>query len=152
MYKKLFNLSFDKGFKYSINKENYEYEKQIAGKYILVTNNHELSDKDILKTYKQLMEIERCFRQLKHFEDMRPIFHKSDDGIKAHVFIAVMALLIEKLINKKIPNMRTREVITEMKKLKLSKTGDYFVRTDISREQKTILDNLGIKSPMKIVM
>src|SRR3989338_5031575 len=150
--KKLFNLSFDKGFKYSINKENYEYEKQIAGKYILVTNNHELSDKDILKTYKQLMEIERCFRQLKHFEDMRPIFHKSDDGIKAHVFIAVMALLIEKLINKKIPNMRTREVITEMKKLKLSKTGDYFVRTDISREQKTILDNLGIKSPMKIVM
>ena len=150
--KRLFNISFDKVFKFSINKENYEYEKQIAGKYILVTNNRKLSEKDILKTYKQLMEIERCFRQLKHFEDMRPIFHKSDDGIRAHIFIAIMALLIEKLINKKIPNMTTREVVTEMKKLKISKAGDYFVRTDISKEQKAILDNLGIKPPMKIVM
>jgi transposase len=150
--KRLFDLSFENGFKYSINKKNYEYEKQIAGRYILVTNNKSLSEKDVLKTYKQLMEIERCFRQLKHFGDMRPIFHKSDKGIKAHIFIAVLALLIEKLINKKIPDMTTREIITEMKKLKMSKSGNYFVRTDITDKQKRILDKIGIRLPMKVIM
>ena len=63
-----------------------------------------------------------------------------------------MALLIEKLINKKIPDMTTREVITEMKKLKISKTGNYFVRTDIKEKQQAILDKLGVKLPLKIVM
>ncbi len=149
--KRLFNLSFDKGFKYSINKEAYEYEKKIAGRYILVTNNQSLSKKDILKTYKQLMEIERCFRQLKHFEDMRPIFHKTDEGIEAHVFIAVLTLLIEKLINKKIPGMTTREVITEMKKLKLSKAGKYMVRTNLTPTQRKILSQIGLEAPMKVL-
>jgi len=149
--KRLFTLSFKNGFKYSINKANYEYEKQIAGRYILVTNNGSLSKKEILKTYKQLMEIERCFRQLKHFEDMRPIFHKSDKGIRAHVFIAVLALLIEKIINKKIPEMTTREIITEMKKLKLSKVKELFVRTEITNIQKKILRGLNVEEPAKII-
>lgn len=149
--KKLFDLSFENGFKYSINKENYKYEKKIAGKYILVTNNKELSKQDILKTYKQLMEIERCFRQLKHFEDMRPIFHKTDDGIKAHVFIAILTLLIEKIINKKVSNMTTRKVITEMKKLKIGKVNEIYVRTELSNIQKKILAKLEIEEPQKVI-
>jgi transposase len=149
--KRLFNLSFEEGFRYSVNKEAYEYEKKIAGKYILVTNNKELSNQGIIKTYKQLMEIERCFRQLKHFEDMRPIFHKSDKGIKAHIFIAVLTLLIEKLINKKIPNMTTREVVTEMKKLKLSKVKELFVRTEITNIQRKILRVLDVEEPPKVI-
>ncbi|MFH1585134.1 MAG: IS1634 family transposase [archaeon] len=149
--KRIFNLSFKKGFTYSINKEAYEYEKKIAGRYILVTNNQSPSKKDILKTYKQLMEIERCFRQLKHFGDMRPIFHKTDDGIRAHVFIAVLTLLIEKLINKKIPEMTTREVVTEMKKLKLSKAGKYLVRTNLTPIQRKILSQIGLEAPTKVL-
>lgn len=149
--KRLFRFSFGKKFSYSLDKESWEYEKRIAGKYLLVTNNKKLTKEEILETYKQLMEIEYCFRQLKHFEDMRPLFHKSDNGLKAHIFLCVLTLLIEKLINKKIPDMTTREVITELRKIKLSKTKEFLVRTELTEIQQKILSQLGIQEPTKII-
>ena len=149
--KRLFKFSFDKKFSYSIDKEVWKYEKQIAGKFLLVTNNKKLTKEEILKTYKQLMEIEYCFRQLKHFEDMRPLFHKSDNGLKAHIFLCVLTLLIEKLINKKILDMTTREVITELRKIKLSKVKQYLVRTNLTELQKELLNKLKVQIPTKVI-
>ena len=97
------------------------------------------------------MEIEYCFRQLKHSEDMRPFFHKTDKGLRAHVFLSVLTLLIEKLINKRIPDITTRDVITELKKIKLSKIKEFLVRTDLSDIQKKILKKLEIDIPAKVI-
>lgn len=148
---RLFKFSFKKTFSYSIDKDSWEYEKKIAGKFLLMTNNKKLSKEEILKTYKQLVEVEYSFRQLKHFEDMRPIFHKSDNGIKAHVFLSVLALLVEKIINKKIQNMTTREVITEIKKIKLARSDNFLVRSDLTNIQEKILQSLDIEIPTKIL-
>lgn len=149
--KRLFKFTFEKKFSYSIDKEAWKYENKIAGRFLLTTNNKKLSKEDILMTYKQLMEIERCFRQLKHFEDMRPLFHKSDNGLRAHVFLSVLALLVEKIINKKVPDMTTREVIREIKKIKLSKVKQYLVRTNLSDVQKELLHKLQIELPLKVI-
>lgn len=148
---RLFKFSFKKKFSYSIDKDAWEYENKIAGKFLLITNNKKLSKEKILETYKQLVEIEYCFRQLKHFEDMRPIFHKSDKGIKAHIFLSVLTLLIEKLVNKKIPEMTTRQVINELKKIKLSKVKEFLVRTELNAIQKKILNKLGPDIPTKVI-
>lgn len=149
--KRLFKFTFEKKFSYSIDKEAWNYENKIAGRFLIMTNNQTLGNEEILKTYKQLMEIEHCFRQLKHFEDMRPFFHKSDNGLRAHVFLSVLTLLVEKVINKKVPDMTTREVITELKKIKLSKVKQYLVRTNLSDLQKELLHKLQIEVPPKVI-
>lgn len=149
--KRIFTFSFKGGFSYAIDKEAFEFEKKIAGKYVLVTNNQKLSPDAVLSIYKQLAEIERNFRQVKSFENMRPIFHKTDKGIQAHVFLSVLTLLVDKMINKSIPDMTTRQVITELKKIKLSVSGDCLVRTDLSECQRQILRKLNIDEPSKII-
>jgi transposase len=149
--KKYFTFTFGKEFSYILNRKVWNYEKKIAGKFLLVTNNKKLGKEKILETYKQLMEIERCFRQLKHFEDMRPHFHKTDKGLKAHIFLCVLAFLIEKRINQEIPDMTTREVITQIKQIKLALSKNFLVRTDITKQQESILKSLNIPIPSKII-
>lgn len=149
--KRIFTFSFKGGFRYAVDKDALEFERQIAGKYVLVTNNRRLKSDSILSTYKQLAEIEHYFRQAKSFESMRPIFHKTDKGILGHVFLSFLSLLVDKVINKSIKDMTTRQVITELKKIKLSVSGDCLVRTDLSDSQKRILRELGVDEPCKII-
>src|SRR3989338_5497655 len=149
--KRLFTFSFENKFSYSINKVTWDYEHKIAGKYILVTNNHKLNKEQICSTYKELIDVEQCFGELKHFEDMRPFFHKSDNGLKAHIFLCVLTLLIERIIKKKVKDMSQREVITELKKIKLCKVRENYVRTDLTQLQKVILSQLGIEVPPKVM-
>ena len=149
--KRLFTFSFKNKFSYSINQAAWDYENKIAGKYILVTNNHKLDKEQICSTYKELIDVEQCFGELKHFEGMRPFFHKSDDGLKAHVFLCVLTLLIERITKKKVKNMSQREVITELKKIKLCKVRDNYVRTDLTQLQKDILSRLWIEVPPKVM-
>jgi len=149
--KRLFTFSFEKGFSYSINKEAWDYESKIAGKYILVTNNHKLDKEQICSTYKQLIEVEQCFGELKHLEDMRPFFHKSDDGLRAHIFLCMLTLLIERLIKKEVKGMSQREAIAELKKIKLCKTKEYYIRSNLTELQEKILFQLGIDKPPKVM-
>jgi transposase len=147
---KYFKFKF-KPFSFELNKEVFDYEKAIAGRYLLSTNNLYLPPEEIQKTYKQLAEIERAFGELKHLENMRPIFHKKDEAIKAHIFLCVLTLFFERFIAGKITDKTAREVFAEMKKLKVSKTGINYIRTDITKAQKKILDVLRIPEPPKIV-
>ena len=52
----------------------------------------------MVKSYKELQQIERSFRELKDFLKIRPIFHHTDQRVRAHVFICVLAYLFERLI------------------------------------------------------
>ena len=52
----------------------------------------------MVKSYKELQQIELSFRELKDFLKIRPIFHHTDQRVRAHVFICVLAYLFERLI------------------------------------------------------
>lgn len=148
---KFFKITFKPNYSFTLNQEVWNYEKAIAGKYLLITNNKNLNPEDIQATYKQLADIEQAFGELKHFENIRPIFHKKDDGIKAHVFLCILTLLIERYIQLKIEDLSAREIFAEIKKIKLSKIKEYYVRTEITKTQKQILSKLSIEEPPKII-
>ena len=76
---------------------------------------------------------------------------KWDEGFKAHIFLCVLALLIERIIKKKVKDASQRKVITELKKIKLCKVKDNYVRTDLTQLQKVILSQLGIEVPPKVM-
>lgn len=67
-------------------------EKQkFHGKYILRTNIKEQDEKTIWDFYNVIRNVETVFRVLKTDLDIRPVYHKTDNGIVAHLHLAILA-------------------------------------------------------------
>jgi hypothetical protein len=67
------------------------------GKWVVTSNDDTLTAEDLALGYKQLMRVEQCWRQLKSGLRMRPVFHFRPWRIQAHVTIAMLALLVERI-------------------------------------------------------
>jgi hypothetical protein len=52
--------------------------------------------------YKELSEVERAFARLKDVIEMRPIFHQKAPRVQAHVFVASLAFLLDRAVEKKL--------------------------------------------------
>jgi transposase len=61
------------------------------GKYLLQTNLDEDREENIWEFYNVIRTVEETVRVLKTDLDIRPVYHKSDDGIKAHLHLAILA-------------------------------------------------------------
>jgi transposase len=77
-------------------------ETKIEGKYVIMTSEKSLSVLDAVALYKELMEVESGFRQLKDVMAMRPIYHQIEQRVKAHVFVAALALLVQRLLGRRL--------------------------------------------------
>ena len=107
----------DNGFDYTFNKENYEYEEKIAGKFLLITNTDK-SPEYVMKTYKELQTVENAFDESKNFLYVRPIFHWREDRVKAHIFICYLSFLIESIIER-FSSESARVTLRELDRIKL---------------------------------
>jgi hypothetical protein len=81
-----------------LDKAKIEREAKLDGKYLISTSDDHLSAEDVALGYKQLHEIERVNRDLKHTVDVRPVHHRRRDRIKAHVLLCWLALLLIRVI------------------------------------------------------
>ena len=68
--------------------------QRLDGKYLLSTSDPDLSAEDVALGYKNLLEAERGFRDLKTTLELRPVFHRLEHRIRAHVLICWLALLL----------------------------------------------------------
>jgi hypothetical protein len=66
-----------------LNAANFAADAKLDGNYLLRTNDPRLSGEDIARGYKQLLEVERGWRHMKQVLDLRPVFHRLEDGIRA---------------------------------------------------------------------
>jgi len=64
------------------------------GLWVIHSNGHDLSAEDLALAYKQLVRVEEAWRTMKSIE-IRPVFHRTPERIRAHVFLCVLALLLE---------------------------------------------------------
>ncbi len=69
-------------------------EERLDGKYLLSTSDPDLSAEDVALGYKNLLEAERGFRDLKSTLELRPVFHRVEPRIRAHVLLCWLALLL----------------------------------------------------------
>jgi Transposase DDE domain len=69
-------------------------EERLDGKYLLRSSDPKLSAEDIALGYKQLLEVERGWRDMKSILDLRPVYHRLEDRIRAHVLLCWLALLL----------------------------------------------------------
>ena len=90
-------------------------EKRLEGKYVIATSEKSFDLLEAVSAYKQLAEVERGFRSLKDVIAMRPIWHHSEARVKGHIFVAALALLLERLLERRLKeagvNLSAREAL-----------------------------------------
>ncbi|MFG2525409.1 hypothetical protein [Streptomyces sp. NPDC048527] len=77
-----------------VDKKKIAAEANLDGKYLLRSSDPKLSAEDIALGYKQLLEVERGWRDMKQILDLRPVYHRREDRIRAHVLLCWLALLL----------------------------------------------------------
>ena len=77
-------------------------EKKIEGKSVIATSEKRLSVLDAVALYKELTDVESGFRQLKDVMALRAIDHQVEPRVKAHIFVAALALLVQRLLGRRL--------------------------------------------------
>lgn len=67
------------------------------GKFVVTSNDDTLTAEDMALGYKQLLRVEQSWRELKSGIRVRPMFHWVAHRIHAHVRLAVLSLLLERV-------------------------------------------------------
>jgi transposase len=85
-------------FTWSRRAESIQQEEKLDGIYVLRTSEpvDRLSAEETVRSYKSLAEVERAFRCLKGIDLLvRPIRHRSEDRVPAHIFLCVLSYYVE---------------------------------------------------------
>jgi transposase len=80
-----------------VDKTKMKAEANLDGKYLLRCSDPALSAEDIALGYKQLLEVERGWRDMKSVLDLRPVYHRLEERIRAHVLLCWLALLLVRI-------------------------------------------------------
>lgn len=98
---RLFDVEIGEGrFLYHYDEAALDYEeKLLAGRWVVTTSltPEQASAGEIVVAYRRLLEAESTFRVLKDLIELRPVFHWTEDRVRAHVAVCVLAAVIEAL-------------------------------------------------------
>ena len=98
-YNKYLRLEGDISIK--IDYDKFEADNKWDGLKGYLTNTR-LSAKDIIENYNQLWHIEKAFRISKTDLKIRPIYHRNESRIEAHICIAFVAYTIYKEVERRL--------------------------------------------------
>lgn len=137
-----------------IDKQAIRDAEKYDGKYLIRTSDDTLSAEEVALGYKQLVDVEDAFRTLKSTLELRPMYHRLEDRIRAHVLLSWLALLLVRIVE-----IRTgeswRKVRDELQRLTLghfsSKYGDLYQCTELTAKQRQIFAAVGVEPPPRIL-
>jgi hypothetical protein len=119
------------------------------GKFVVHSNDDTLTSEDMALGYKQLMRVEQAWRQLKSGLGMRPVFHWAPHRIHAHVFLTVLALLLERVAEQACGDT-WRNIRDDLKQTKLAQlsgpNGTVWQVTEPRDGARNRLKSLGIQN------
>ncbi len=118
---KHFDLQIRNGhFSYTRKEESIKREYELDGIYVVRTSEtgDKLSADDAVRSYKNLSSVEQLFRTLKGVETLvRPIRHREERRVRAHIFICMLAYYVEWHMRKALaPLLFDDEQLTNNKK------------------------------------
>ena len=80
-----------------IDRRQAQAERHLDGKFHISSSDDSLTPAEMALYYKQLKEVERGWRDQKHILDLRPIYHRKEERIRAHVLLSFLALLLTRV-------------------------------------------------------
>ena len=129
-------------------------EENLDGKYLLRTSDPKMTAEDIALGYKQLLEVERGWRDLKQVIDLRPVYHRKEERIRAHVILCWLALLLIR-IAETTTGATWNKITDELDLLTLGTftgpAGTFRQTAELTKTQRDLLAKLKIPHPKKII-
>jgi transposase len=107
-------------------------KSEFPGCYVIETNSCELNAKQIWSFYMKQSEVEAAFRCMKTELGTRPVHHKTDERIEAHLFYSVLAYAILKSITYKLSQQDCHISWTSIKRYLKSHMRSTMICTDDS--------------------
>ena len=133
-----------------IDRDKIHAEERLDGKYLLTTSDPGLSAEDVALGYKQLLEAERSFRDLKGTLALRPVFHRKDERIQAHVLICFLALVIIRVAETRTDET-WRTIRAELGQIRQghfrSRDGEFTQSTELTAAQQRLHSALEVPEP-----
>ncbi|GGK32670.1 transposase [Caldalkalibacillus thermarum] len=137
-----------------LNKQAIRDAEKYDGKYLIRTSDDTLSPEDVALGYKQLIEVEDAFRTLKSTLELRPMYHRLEDRIRAHILLSWLALLLVRIVEVHTGES-WRKVRDELQRLALghfsSKNGDLYQCTEITAKQRQIFAAVSVEPPPRFL-
>ena len=127
-------------------------ESHLDGKWLLRTSDATLTPEDLAAAYKQLLQVERGWRDMKGSLGLRPVFHHREDRIRAHVQLCWLALLLLRVVENATDDT-WRNVRHELDRMHLvtlvTADGQVAQRSATTAGQKAILAALELPEPAR---
>jgi hypothetical protein len=137
-----------------VDKKKIAAEENLDGKYLLRCSDPHLTSEDIALGYKQLLEVERGWRDMKQVLDLRPIYHRREDRIRAHVDLCWLALLLMRVAENTC-GQTWNTIRTQAQRIHAvtftGPAGQFRKTTQLSKTQRDLFTALGIEPPKTIL-
>lgn len=125
-------------------------DAHLDGKYLLRTSDLTLTPTDLAAAYKQLLAVERGWRDIKGALALRPVYHYREDRIRAHVQLCWLALLLIRVAENTVADT-WRNIRQELDRIALvtlvTPDGRVAQRSTLTAQHKSILTALKLPEP-----
>src|SRR6266508_111613 len=136
-----------------LNRAKIKAEERLDGRYLISTSDPHISAEDVAMGYKNLLEAERGFRDLKSNLLLRPVFHRLEHRIRAHVLICWLALLLTR-VAERATGLSWRNINRQLGRITqvtlAGPAGTVTQSTPLKPEQKAIYQAISIDPPVRI--
>jgi hypothetical protein len=135
-----------------LDRAKLKSEERLDGKYLVVTSDDSLSSADVALGYTQLVEVERAWRSLKSDLDLRPMYHRKAERIRAHVVLCWLALLLVRTIEVRCaePWPRVRQEMDRLHRGTFEGPNGRFTQcTELSARQRHFFKAAGVTPPRR---
>jgi hypothetical protein len=136
-----------------IDRAKVNAEARLDGKFLLSTSDPDLSAEDVALGYKNLLEAERGFRDLKSSLELRPVFHRLAHRIHAHVLLCWLALLLTR-VAERATGQTWRRIALELGRLHEvtahTDAGTVTHTTELTDTQRKLLRACEVPAPPRI--
>ncbi|WP_256381202.1 IS1634 family transposase [Kiritimatiella glycovorans] len=106
-------------FNFTLNRKKLKRARKSEGTYLLRTNLSDTNADELWKRYIVLTEIEQAFKELKHDLSVRPIYHRKETRIDAHIFVSFIAYSLHVTLKHKArlkaPGLTPRAILEKFK-------------------------------------
>jgi len=145
---------------FSLRKDKLRAVRRREGRYLLRSNLSGREPGELWQFYTQLTHVEEAFKNLKDDLNLRPIFHRKEERIEAHIFVAFLAYCLQVTLRAQLrplaPGLTVRTVLEKFAAIQMVDV--HFPTTDgrelvfrrytqPEKDQKMLLFQLGWELP-----
>ena len=134
-YAKYLDIDNNCSIKYRLNPQKIELDSRLDGIKGFATNDFTLHPNDVVTHYQNQYQVEKAFRISKTDLQIRPIYHRLENRIKAHILISFVAYAVYKEFDRRLKaknvnfnfsDKLVRDIIKHMNALKINGKLYYF--------------------------